>query len=75
MSELRDFLDALLTECFSESIHSCPQPSVLSSVASSEDSVPVSVLDFDLSLLVPSSASLPATSVEFALFVPRRDST
>ena len=57
MSTSDDFLDALLVEWFGESSPSCPHSSVPSPLSSCEDSVPASVLDFDLSLLEASSVS------------------
>ena len=73
MSETGDFLDSLLAEWFGESDHPRLQTSVLFA-APCEDSFADSVLDFDLSLLHPSSASSPTASVDPVLFVSPHDS-
>ena len=74
MSVAGDFLDSLLTEWFGASDHLRPQTSVPSTAPSCEFSFADSVLDFDLSLLQPSSASSPTSSVDPVLLMPRRDS-
>ena len=70
MSETEDFLDSLLAEWFGASDHFSLQTPGFPTAPSCEDSFVDSVLDFNLSLLQPSSSSSPTSSGDPALFVP-----